>query len=402
MNNKNRTLYTLMAARSGLGMALMALAGGCVGEPPPQAPELAVEAELEDGHDHGQALPMHVIVPKDEIPPELASTFRDSSRTRLVYLNRTGGTYTKGWNNASANTSHLIDEGARTSIPAFHKTDGDWQEIVDCMRDQFAPFNIEFTDADPGQTPHMEAVVGGRPQLLGLADNVGGIAPMYGDCSTVERSIVFIFAQRLRSNRSICEVMAHEVGHSIGLEHQYLCEDPMTYLYGCGAKKFQNQQAACGTYEAEECQCSGGTQNTYEVLTDRLGLKARAPADPPDDGDQDVQTPEPTPEPEPVQPAPAPPAVQFVTPSDETVFGAGDVVQIRVTTEGEATVRGVWLRWISPGSEYAFQMNDLGQGSYGINLRLPGQVNPGARLVQVTVNDAEGLTAESTRMIYLE
>ena len=55
--------------------------------------------------------------------------------------------------------------------------------------------------------------------------------------------------------QSLCETVTQEVAHAFTLDHELLCEDPMTYLDGCGAKSFQNVLAPCGEYEERPCSC---------------------------------------------------------------------------------------------------------------------------------------------------
>src|SRR5258708_5901856 len=68
-----------------------------------------------------------------------------------------------------------------------------------------------------------------------------------------------------------CEVAAHELGHAFGLEHEFLCKDPMTYISGCGHKTFQDVAAWCGENKAKKCS-DGGKQNTVQHLNEVLGL----------------------------------------------------------------------------------------------------------------------------------
>jgi MYXO-CTERM domain-containing protein len=140
---------------------------------------------------------------------------------------------------------------------------------VACVRDQYSRFDLNVVDQDPGEAAHFEAIVAGYPEDIGEGGGVGGIAPF--TCNGVwENSINFTFAASLGGNAQVlCEVIAQESGHVMGLEHAYLCEDPMTYLDGCGPKTFQDIDAECGELSVRPCECGNATQNSVQHL---LGL----------------------------------------------------------------------------------------------------------------------------------
>ncbi len=216
--------------------------------------------------------------------------------TTLVYMNRTGGVFSPGGNDSSTNRSSLVKE--TVNFPAADLSDGDWTQVMSCVRQQFSRFNIEVTDVDPGSAPHFESVIGGSPQLIGMDAGVGGVSPFTSACDMIPNSIVFSFTDVLpRDPQIICEVAAQEIAHSFGLDHEYLCSDPMTYLTGCGAKGFQDVAAPCGEGSARACavagkyDCGYTEQNSVQRLTQRLGLKEggnlSAPAiSSPSDGDE--------------------------------------------------------------------------------------------------------------------
>ncbi|MBI4511217.1 MAG: Ig-like domain-containing protein [Deltaproteobacteria bacterium] len=210
---------------------------------------------------------IYVPIPKPRVH---AIPFGPGPKHRVIFLNRSGGTFSPGNDDSSQNISSIPRSVAR--IPPWSHGDEKWEEFVACMKDMFGRFDVEVTDVDPGATAHIEAVIGGTPGLVGLGSNVGGVAPMFLDCSVVERAVTYTFSEVFRGDpQSTCQVAAQEIAHSFGLDHEVLCEDPMTYLSGCGAKTFQDKDAPCGEKSARTCMCGGSTQNSVQVLLSVLG-----------------------------------------------------------------------------------------------------------------------------------
>ncbi len=187
----------------------------------------------------------------------------------LVYLNRDGGTYQPGNNDASTNQTTVAK--APVQFLPWDVSDEEWSMVLACVRDQFARFNLELTDQDPGQTAHIEAVMSGLPQYMGLEPDVGGVSPFRNDCGIIPRSIVFVFTDNLPQDMQlICEIAAQEIAHSFGLDHEYLAADPMSYLPG-GPKTFQDVDAPCGENEIRPCACGEAAQNSVQMLYERVG-----------------------------------------------------------------------------------------------------------------------------------
>ena len=206
------------------------------------------------------------------------SLARASRTRRTLFFNRRGGTYTAGDDDSSSNVSSVPSR--TSSVGAYEKGDAAWQQFMTCIRDQFARFDVEVTDVDPAAAAHVECVVGGRPSDVQMGAGVGGVAPMNEDCSMVERAVVYVFSRVFSDPQTECEVAAQEVGHAIGMDHEYLCQDPMTYLSGCGDKTFQDRLVSCGEYSARRCQC-GEKQNSVQFMLERLGPSSGEPPPPP-------------------------------------------------------------------------------------------------------------------------
>ncbi len=197
--------------------------------------------------------------------------------SKTIYLNKNGVTLQPGNNDARTNRSTLATQA--TTLPAWNATPAVWTATVNCMKDMFAAYDVVVTDVDPGATPHIEAVFGGSPGQLGMPNGVAGVSPFTQDCSVIENAIVFTFTQVLpqTDSRLMCEIMAQEVAHAYGLDHELLASDPMTYLDYNGNRAFQNQTASCGEDVQRPCGINGSTcranQNSVTLLTERLGKK---------------------------------------------------------------------------------------------------------------------------------
>ena len=186
-----------------------------------------------------------------------------------VYLNREGGTYTYGWPDDAATNQSSIIAVDRTSVSPFQHGDPSWNEIALCLVRIFEPYDVHVTEEDPGDSVHVEAVIGGDPMEVGLWPSVAGFAPF--DCQPLPNSIVFVFTSWTSDTDPICKTAAQEIGHAFGLDHEILCDDPMTYLDGCGQAAFQDEDASCGEWNPRPCWCGGETQNSHERLLELVG-----------------------------------------------------------------------------------------------------------------------------------
>ena len=193
-------------------------------------------------------------------------------RHRIIYMNRHGGTFHGGYDDDSSTNASSIPSSSNATVSAWSYGDARWTQLMSCTRLMFARFDVAVTDVDPGSTTHIESVVGGYPGEVDMPDGVGGVAPMNYDCSVVERAIVYTFSGVYGDDvQEICHTVAQETAHALGLDHEYKCEDPMTYLYGCGDKTFLDVNAPCGEDSPRECMCGGNTQNSVQAMFQILG-----------------------------------------------------------------------------------------------------------------------------------
>jgi hypothetical protein len=197
----------------------------------------------------------------------------------IIYLHRcpSGGclVHSGTIDDSRTDTSSIADPGDH-SLSMFKESDEVWQAAVQCVKDTYAPFAITITDVDPGPVPHFEEMVGGTPdQLLAGFAQAGGIAPF--DCAEIPNGISFTFDVWGANPDELCWTIAQETAHTFGLEHEYSAKDPMTYVQGYLPKRFQWEDAPCGTNSPGGCQCPHASQNSYRSVFDMFGIGSPSP-----------------------------------------------------------------------------------------------------------------------------
>jgi MYXO-CTERM domain-containing protein len=199
------------------------------------------------------------------------------AQSKIIFLNYNTVTLSPGTNDSRTNRSTIAAQ--QTTLQGWTASATTKAATTACMKELFAPFDVVVTDVEPPSTSnYIEAIFGGSPTQLGLPTNVAGVSPFTTNCSIIENSIVFTFTQVLPENaRLACEIMAQEVAHSYGLDHELLASDPMTYLDFNGNRAFQNQTVSCGEFSARSCGINGSVcranQNSVTLLTERLGTR---------------------------------------------------------------------------------------------------------------------------------
>jgi hypothetical protein len=189
---------------------------------------------------------------------------------QLVYLNRSGGDYTQGPDDASTNTSAVLQQASQ-SVTASSVDNALWTQVVACMADRLAPFNIRVTETDPGSAPHREAVFVDSLAELGFSAGVSAIAPsrcpMQDAPDPLQRAILFTATTIFGTNaRDICENALMSLGFTFYLDRTLHAPDIMSYFASQTPKRFVDMQVPCGDTDARDCLCGGTTQSSYQKL----------------------------------------------------------------------------------------------------------------------------------------
>jgi len=217
--------------------------------------------------------------------PAQAFTAHAGTPSRVLYLNRcTGGCVVHGGsiNDAKTQTSSIPSSAGPFNVGAYSESvAGEWDMVVQCVREVYSPFNVMVTDVLPTSGSWNEAIVGGVPNDIGLGPDILGIAPLAGDCSAQDNAISFSFANAHPPTQhvfNVCWTVAQESAHVYGLDHEYMfadgayggsaCNDPMTYRTDCGGEKFfRNHPAECGEFTSRMCRCSGNQNSHLKILS---------------------------------------------------------------------------------------------------------------------------------------
>jgi hypothetical protein len=232
-------------------------------------------------------------------PPEAFNSSPPFEVSNVLYLNRcTGGcnvTGTDNVNDARMHISSYISPGPHV-VSEYKNNDGmtgaaadaEWNQLVQCIREIYSPFNIVVQDTPPtGTGNYTEALIGGLSGDVGLSQSVGGVAPAHNSCEPNDNAMSYTFANNSyyfypgepqRRVWELCAVAGQESAHHYGLDHSYeffdgtsACNDPMTYRTDCGGQKFfRNKAAKCGEDKVRTCFC-GGLQNTHQKILSVFG-----------------------------------------------------------------------------------------------------------------------------------
>jgi hypothetical protein len=201
--------------------------------------------------------------------------------SHLIYLNNclpNGCTVQPGFDDSLTQHSSIPQQQA--TLAAYPWGSTSWSTLVQCVKDMYAPFDIQITDQDPGPSmPHFELIVGGKSTDIGIM-GAGGVAPFIPCNGALQNNVIsYVFALETGDLDYLCWAAAQETSHVFGLDHEMNALDPMTYLSPPTKKQgFQNTASNCGEFMPRQCWCGGTQQNSFQYLADTIGPSHLDPA----------------------------------------------------------------------------------------------------------------------------
>ncbi len=217
----------------------------------------------------------------DQVLPSEAFTASNGADaiSPIIFMNRCkGGCLVRASSRNDARTNETTipqsPDGTMVTVPEFPWGDTVWDQFMTCIKEVYSPYAVTVTDVDPGMsTVHHEVIIAGVAADVGLNQGILGIAPVAGDCNPKNNNISYAFAGAYPPSEvlELCATAAQESAHSWGLDHEFDCTDPMTYLSNCGQKFFRNKVVACGEFSARDCNCGGPAQNSHTMITSVFG-----------------------------------------------------------------------------------------------------------------------------------
>jgi hypothetical protein len=210
------------------------------------------------------------VIPAEPAPDGIAEFTNVSHK---LYLNDCRGNSCSvfpGSDSSLLNRSSI--PASNVTLPAYPHGTAHWDQLVQCVRETFAPFNVEIVLQDPGpNVPHFEVMIGGSSTDLHPQLQAGGVAPFIS-CGAKRNNIIsFVFPAGIPDLNFLCGAVAQEACHVWGLDHELHKDDPMTYLNLGSLKRFQDSDAKCGESTARDCYCGGPTQNSFQYMADTFG-----------------------------------------------------------------------------------------------------------------------------------
>ena len=203
-----------------------------------------------------------------EPPMQLIS---DPSYRLVIYLNFEGADLTLGGSNSKTSSTNLIITSTlkypSQSWSSMGGKEKGQKDVITELRLLYGNYAVEFVTTRPTSGDYTMVMSGGTGENCKKGGpGTVGIAPL--DCKNSNKNdIVLVFGNKLSSVKKLAFVIAHELGHSFGLEHVSDNTDIMSPTL--------TASTCCWTTSSVSgSNCGRSTQDAKKVLSDNLGVGA--------------------------------------------------------------------------------------------------------------------------------
>jgi hypothetical protein len=228
--------------------------------------------------------------PPIPIPPEVAASFvrgpLDGGPAKILYVNFDGAPLHGGDCSDSASGCSFIikDQSGRpitVNFPPFGGTAAAKQNILNLVKQYYAPFNVDVVTTRPAAEPYSMIMVGpGAAVIPSIPAGAAGVAPL--DCGDQNGSDVsFAFTDVVNASTDIAVTVAQESAHGYGLGHTNNPQDIMYPVVSHMEMAFLDATMMI----PDGSGCEGNVQNSHQLLAQNVGLRPQGPdTTPPDIG----------------------------------------------------------------------------------------------------------------------
>ena len=159
------------------------------------------------------------------------------------------------------------------------------QQVLDAVNEIYSDFNIEFVGEEPESgdfsTVHVGGSVSDLPADLGAPANLFGLASQIDYGNTDLNDDAFVLSGEIGTDPAdipqLVQVIAHEMGHLLGLRH---VDDETSLMYPFAdpdATDIEDDDEPLAEIVDGVVTPSGGTQNSFDELVRNVGLDGAAP-----------------------------------------------------------------------------------------------------------------------------
>lgn len=220
------------------------------------------------GGDSGDDDDIDAATPPDaavEVPDAFLGTSCDTADGFTFYLNNQGGNWVMGNEDPTTNTSSIIEQNV--TLAAWPHAN--WAEIVACMRQAMAEFNVQLVETEPVTGPYTEIVfTGTQPFQQGVISSAPGV------CSPLASLTNFVMGGETGPDAAdACHFAMFTVGAVTGLDFTTNSCDWMTFFGSCPTDlHWIASEEPCGDVSAHNCRCTNlATQNSHDIVLAAYG-----------------------------------------------------------------------------------------------------------------------------------